>query len=515
MVESMSATSNFFSRSAAGWTITSTPSIAPSAKRMTGSWIGAARHSMSAALPSSTQLHSLAEMLASPSTSLAVIYGIPRQPIGCYQSDDDQILASGRACRRSDRQRQVGAGARLGQAQQWRDRQRRRVADLPRSGGAERPAERGGNGARSSIDCSASAMAPSPARRRIMRRWRERRSPKSMPRDGCRSWSAGPGFMCGRCSTGSRRSRRSTRTSGARCARERRREPRRLARRPIPTRRRGSMPATRRESRGRWRSRCRPGGRWPNGRTDARAESATAITLRPLILLPPRDWLNQRCDERFAAMLDGGAVAEVEALLARKLDPDLPVMRAIGVREIAAMLRGELTREQALAAGQLATRRYAKRQYTWFAHQPPLDWPRFARAARRRHARRGAGPARRRGVARRHGLAARRRHRPCPACRQARRDHRLRQPGPGAGAQFEGQRDRSWSSGCGRDRQARPRSNAPGSRICRRSKPPAAPTSSCSSPPTKRSPRFMRNSSRIFATARRSASATDWRSASG
>jgi tRNA dimethylallyltransferase len=106
-----------------------------------------------------------------------------------------------------------------------------------------------------------------------------------------------------------------------------------------------------------------------------------AIALRPLILLPPREWLNRRCDERFAAMLDGGAVAEVEALMARGLDPDLPVMRAIGVREIAAMLRGELTRDQALAAGQLATRRYAKRQYTWFAHQPPLDWPRIREPA--------------------------------------------------------------------------------------------------------------------------------------
>jgi len=101
-----------------------------------------------------------------------------------------------------------------------------------------------------------------------------------------------------------------------------------------------------------------------------------AVMLSPLILLPPRDWLNRRCDERFAAMLEG-AVAEVEALLARGLDPDLPVMRAIGVREIAAVLRGEMTRDQALVAGQLATRQYAKRQCTWFAHQPPLDWPRF------------------------------------------------------------------------------------------------------------------------------------------
>ncbi len=102
------------------------------------------------------------------------------------------------------------------------------------------------------------------------------------------------------------------------------------------------------------------------------------VGLRPLVLLPPRDWLTRRCDERFEAMLAGGAVAEVEALLARGLDPALPVMRAIGVREIGPMLRGELSPAEALAAGQLATRRYAKRQYTWFAAQPPQSWPRFA-----------------------------------------------------------------------------------------------------------------------------------------
>jgi len=102
-----------------------------------------------------------------------------------------------------------------------------------------------------------------------------------------------------------------------------------------------------------------------------------SVRLRPLILLPPRDWLYARCDERFAAMLDGGAVAEVEALLDRALDPALPVMRAIGVREIAAFIRGEATREQTLIAGAQATRRYAKRQYTWFANQPPADWRRL------------------------------------------------------------------------------------------------------------------------------------------
>jgi tRNA dimethylallyltransferase len=101
---------------------------------------------------------------------------------------------------------------------------------------------------------------------------------------------------------------------------------------------------------------------------------------RPLILLPPRDWLYARCDQRFERMVGEGAAEEVQALLERGLNPSLPVMRAIGVPEIAAWLRGDMTREQAIAAGQQATRRYAKRQYTWFAHQPPAHWPRFNEA---------------------------------------------------------------------------------------------------------------------------------------
>ena len=102
-----------------------------------------------------------------------------------------------------------------------------------------------------------------------------------------------------------------------------------------------------------------------------------AITLRPLILLPPRDWLFARCDLRFQQMLEQGALDEVEALLARQLDPALPVMRAIGVPELAAHLQGDLSLAQALAAGQLATRQYAKRQYTWFRNQPPDSWLRI------------------------------------------------------------------------------------------------------------------------------------------
>lgn len=122
---------------------------------------------------------------------------------------------------------------------------------------------------------------------------------------------------------------------------------------------------------------------WSTGKTLAywqqRREGGIGkmVDLSALILLPPRGWLYERCDRRFSTMVERGAMKEVESLLARGLNPDLPVMRAIGVPELGAHLRGELTLDQAIAAGQLATRQYAKRQYTWFAHQPPPDWLRF------------------------------------------------------------------------------------------------------------------------------------------
>jgi tRNA dimethylallyltransferase len=118
----------------------------------------------------------------------------------------------------------------------------------------------------------------------------------------------------------------------------------------------------------------RPLAEWQEERSGGIGDEAE---LRPLILLPPRDWLYRRCDERFAAMVEHGAIEEVRSLLARRLSPALPVMRAIGVREIAAFIRGEWSLEQAVSAGQQATRNYAKRQYTWFAHQPPKAWQRF------------------------------------------------------------------------------------------------------------------------------------------
>jgi tRNA dimethylallyltransferase len=100
------------------------------------------------------------------------------------------------------------------------------------------------------------------------------------------------------------------------------------------------------------------------------------VSLRPLILLPPRDWLIARSDARFQGMVEGGGVGEVERLLERRLDPDLPIMRAIGVREIAAWLRGDLNRPEMMHEGRLATRQYAKRQYTWFRNQLPEHWRR-------------------------------------------------------------------------------------------------------------------------------------------
>ena len=104
------------------------------------------------------------------------------------------------------------------------------------------------------------------------------------------------------------------------------------------------------------------------------------VALRPLILLPPRDWLHARCDARFEEIMSEEGIEEVRSLLERNLPALAPVLRAIGVREITAVLHREMTRAEALAAGKAATRQYAKRQYTWFRRQPPPGWPRFERA---------------------------------------------------------------------------------------------------------------------------------------
>lgn len=91
--------------------------------------------------------------------------------------------------------------------------------------------------------------------------------------------------------------------------------------------------------------------------------------LAKLCLLPPRRALYAACDARLAAMVAEGALEEVAGLLALKLDPALPAMKAVGVAEFASHLAGEASLAAALARAQQATRRYAKRQATWLRHQ--------------------------------------------------------------------------------------------------------------------------------------------------
>ena len=102
------------------------------------------------------------------------------------------------------------------------------------------------------------------------------------------------------------------------------------------------------------------------------------IDLIATILLPDRAWLFARCDARVEAMIGDGAIGEVAALRDRPdIPPDAPVRRAIGVAELDAVAAGRSSLPDAVAAMRLATRQYAKRQYTWFKNQPPADWQRL------------------------------------------------------------------------------------------------------------------------------------------
>jgi len=88
-----------------------------------------------------------------------------------------------------------------------------------------------------------------------------------------------------------------------------------------------------------------------------------------ILSMPPRESLYAACDARFVRMLEAGALGEVAALARRGLDPDLPAMKAVGVPELLRHLAGEMALDAAVTAAQRATRRYAKRQMTWFRHQ--------------------------------------------------------------------------------------------------------------------------------------------------
>lgn len=116
------------------------------------------------------------------------------------------------------------------------------------------------------------------------------------------------------------------------------------------------------------------------GRSLSDWQAGTSPLLRPgtydrLVLEPERETLYAQCDARVLTMMQDGAVEEVRALIARDLDPALPAMKAVGVREIAAWLAGKATRAEAVDTLQQATRNYAKRQLTWFRNQC-RDWAR-------------------------------------------------------------------------------------------------------------------------------------------
>jgi len=100
-----------------------------------------------------------------------------------------------------------------------------------------------------------------------------------------------------------------------------------------------------------------------------------AARVGKIFLAPDRDALYRRIDARFDAMLSAGALDEVRALAARRLDPLLPAVKAHGVPWLMRHLAGEISLAAAVTEAKKDTRHYAKRQFTWFRHQL-ADWPR-------------------------------------------------------------------------------------------------------------------------------------------
>jgi tRNA dimethylallyltransferase len=99
-------------------------------------------------------------------------------------------------------------------------------------------------------------------------------------------------------------------------------------------------------------------------------------SLRAYVIEPDRADLVARIDARFDHMLERGAREEVAALMRLKLNPALPAMKAIGVRELSAAALGDISEEEAILRAKIATRQYAKRQATWFRNQFGQEWKR-------------------------------------------------------------------------------------------------------------------------------------------
>jgi len=95
-----------------------------------------------------------------------------------------------------------------------------------------------------------------------------------------------------------------------------------------------------------------------------------------IVIEPDRDALYQRIDQRFEQMLEAGALDEIAAFMRRHIDPDLPASKALGVPQLVAHLRGELALDEAVELAKRDSRRYAKRQGTWFRNQA-ASWSRI------------------------------------------------------------------------------------------------------------------------------------------
>lgn len=91
-------------------------------------------------------------------------------------------------------------------------------------------------------------------------------------------------------------------------------------------------------------------------------------------LMPPREELYSRCDARYSDMVRNGAIDEALALAARRLDPSLPICKAVGLRPVLSHLAGLMTLKEAIAAGQQETRNYVKRQEVWLRGRM-ASWP--------------------------------------------------------------------------------------------------------------------------------------------
>jgi tRNA dimethylallyltransferase len=111
----------------------------------------------------------------------------------------------------------------------------------------------------------------------------------------------------------------------------------------------------------------------PIGTWQQQTKSEPAYRFGTILLAPPREGLYAACNTRFLRTIEAGALAEAAALARRRLDPSLPAMKALGLPELLAYLRGDIPLDAATAAAQRATRRYAKRQMTWFRHQMTPD----------------------------------------------------------------------------------------------------------------------------------------------